>query len=389
MNNDELYHFSFKKPHKYIERIKKGKGFQYIYKKAEDTKKKVSNKVSENYNKAVSRFTKSKSVTKSLIEKEGSKTLSAIKKTPSFQNGKKEFDAITKKVSDVKYKYYKKINLGGKKARYFYSKEEYDAFMDKSVNKIKSMENKKVNGLFLLPVETRALEDFLECIEKSIRLNYDTIREKKQIIKETVTQEPQIIDKKFEGVLPYQEHRLSYKDDAELVNPLMKLNPEYQQNCAECTLAYDMRRRGYEVETIENKTGGTDVETVKSWYNGAEPVTLYDLYKANGQNVLKSTFADPSSDEAIGYVEDKMRSYAGNARGHLFIEWKYGGAHDVAWQTDGDKVFLVDAQSGEIHNVEDYLKRAKNIEFFRCDNLELSDDSINYVKEKKTWGYFT
>ena len=144
----------------------------------------------------------------------------------------------------------------------------------------------------------------------------------------------------------------------------------YKNNCISCALAYDMRRRGYDVESAPIDT--------TSAVNGSLPVQL-GFYK--GEKL--EAFEVPSDDEAaMKQFSDRILKYGDGSRGLLRIRWKNGDGHAAIWEVSGDTVVIRDPQNNTIVDLSDYLRRAKTFYYFRTDNLELTDKAFHFVQNR-------
>ena len=135
----------------------------------------------------------------------------------------------------------------------------------------------------------------------------------------------------------------------------------YKNNCISCALAYDLRRRGYDVEAAPIDT--------TSATNGSLPVQL-GFYKGEKLEM----FEVPSDDEAaMKQFSDRILKYGDGSRGLLRIRWKNGDGHAAIWEVSGDAVVIRDPQNNTTVDLSDYLRRAKTFYYFRTDNLKLTD----------------
>ena len=157
-------------------------------------------------------------------------------------------------------------------------------------------------------------------------------------------------------------------EDMAACNPKYLKGGVYKNNCISCALAYDMRRRGYDVEAMPIDT--------TSVTNGSLPVQL-GFYK--GEKL--ETFEVPSDDEAaMKQFSDRILKYGDGSRGLLRIRWKNGDGHAAIWEVSGDAVVIRDPQNNTIVNLSDYLRRAKTFYYFRTDNLKLTDKVTEFVR---------
>ena len=154
-----------------------------------------------------------------------------------------------------------------------------------------------------------------------------------------------------------------------------------QTNCPLTSVAYDMRRRGYEV-TAKQHLGGLSRNQIASFYknpkihsvtsdekvDNALNLTVGELSKAQGQKLTKA-------------VEKQFKTEPDNTRGLACVSWQGGGGHIFAYEKEKGIVKFYDPQSGEKLNVSDYVNRSKEFEYFRTDNLEPDYEQVKKVIE--------
>ena len=156
--------------------------------------------------------------------------------------------------------------------------------------------------------------------------------------------------------------------DMAACNPKYSKGGVYKNNCISCALAYDLRRRGYDVEAAPIDT--------TSAINGSLPVQL-GFYK--GEKL--ETFDVPSDNNvAMKQFSDRILKYGDGSRGLLRIRWKNGDGHAAIWEVSGDIVVIRDPQNNTIVNLLDYVRRAKTFYYFRTDNLELTNKVTEFVR---------
>lgn len=158
--------------------------------------------------------------------------------------------------------------------------------------------------------------------------------------------------------------------DMAACNPKYSKDGVYKNNCISCALAYDLRRRGYDVEAAPIDT--------TSAINGSLPVQL-GFYK--GEKL--ETFDVPSDNNvAMKQFSDRILKYGDGSRGLLRIRWKNGDGHAAIWEVSGDIVVIRDPQNNTIVNLLDYVRRAKTFYYFRTDNLELTNKVTEFVRNR-------
>lgn len=159
-------------------------------------------------------------------------------------------------------------------------------------------------------------------------------------------------------------------EDMAACNPKYLKGGVYKNNCISCALAYDMRRRGYDVESAPIDT--------TSATNGSLPVQLgfYKGEKLEVFEVPKDLYA------ATKQFSNQILKYGDGSRGMLRIRWKNGDGHAAVWEVDGNSVIVRDPQNNTIVDLSDYMCRAKTFYYFRTDNLEPTEKVTQFVKNR-------
>ena len=159
-------------------------------------------------------------------------------------------------------------------------------------------------------------------------------------------------------------------EDMAACNPKYSKGGVYKNNCISCALAYDLRRRGYDVESMAIDT--------TSATNGSLPVQL-GFYK--GEKL--ETFEVPNDREvAMKQFSNRILKYGDGSRGILRVRWKNGDGHAAIWEVDGDSVVIRDPQNNTIVDLSDYVSRAKTFYYFRIDNLDLTNKTFRFVQNR-------
>ena len=160
-------------------------------------------------------------------------------------------------------------------------------------------------------------------------------------------------------------------EDMAACNPKYSKGGVYKNNCISCGLAYDMRRRGYDVES-------SPIDTTSAT-NGSLPVQLgfYKGEKLEVFEVPKDLYA------ATKQFSNQILKYGDGSRGMLRIRWKNGDGHAAVWEVDGNSVIVRDPQNNTIVDLSDYMCRAKTFYYFRTDNLEPTEKVTRFVKNRQ------
>lgn len=350
--NGELYHAQ-KKQHKYIARVRTANGkYRYFYTREEynayktakeSPKPKKASKLKSKL-KSVSKFFKNISKKISTLFKKSKKELGkTLSKGRKFVNevifgkkkGKKNTAFIIEEKVKKAVKYIAKIKLSSGKYRYFYDKDEYNRYL-------RRQEYQKNEP------------DFMKKVSK-----------------------------------------IPDEDDFTASAIMDEVNPKYSRyddgtsmNCANCTTAYELRCRGYDVEAAEYENpaeyylNGTDLR-FDYYYKDAKSVYL-DSNGDEHKSVLNGTNWQKEFDYSSDTVESSIVKHSGkNTRGDISVTWKSGGAHSMVYEVNNNgNVVIRDCQTNTVYSVEDIVDSVDNIRITRTDNLELKKGVLNAVADR-------
>lgn len=174
-----------------------------------------------------------------------------------------------------------------------------------------------------------------------------------------------------------KNREMSIDEDIDRVNPGYGKDDYFSTNCTMCTVAMDMRRRGYDVHasTMFDKPGNTDTYPIMdSWYEGGSRKYI-ERYTPN----LKEYVSD---------VMKEMKSYGNGARGELIVCWNtgFGSGHSVFFTVEKNRPIIYDTQTHEkyetSHDIEEFLAMTNWLDIKRLDNLKPN------VKNMKASGIF-
>lgn len=153
--------------------------------------------------------------------------------------------------------------------------------------------------------------------------------------------------------LPVKKKDTSKDYDLKTINPGGKSTTlSGTNNCLLCTVAYDMRRRGYNVIARQR----------------APIELLYDIGDEDLSNMYKHT--KTIRDESLRGITNKIKRQK-NSRGSISCTWNGSNSgHVVAYEVNDGKVTLYDAQSGTRYDDPSKLfSDAHNFRAVRLDNL--------------------
>ena len=324
------------------------------------------------------------------------------------------------------HKYIARIRLKkqtkNKKYRYFYDLGAYKAYMkkvdgdkDKKDTKKESIKDKKSKIEFFIEEKLNdALESLPkltsndEKVKKSISDNKEkTVKELKKGSKYLKTNDKTSYEK-------YQKNEPDFMKDVREIKPpttkeydMSEINEMYDpndpgrsENCGICSTAYELRRRGYDVEAISNSDGLTfwhfefmyeNPEIVHCDPNG-EVLSLSEYTKdlEKGPTRLWQEHYNVYEEEGDYYsnsetIEKTIAEQSGkNTRGNLLVFWNGGGGHSMVYEVDKDgKVLIRDCQVNQTFELSEILWRSTSINFLRTDNLKLKENILELVQPNK------
>lgn len=139
---------------------------------------------------------------------------------------------------------------------------------------------------------------------------------------------------------------MSADEDAKLVNPSHSdITASSSNNCCLCSVAYDIRRRGYDVMSKQHAkidlVYDVGVDDIKNWYPGAKEIKTSSA--RNGTEICNKTI-------------NNLSKQPDGSRGCLLTSWSdCGGGHVVAYEKNNGSLTIRDAQCGESYkNVKTY-----------------------------------
>lgn len=151
-------------------------------------------------------------------------------------------------------------------------------------------------------------------------------------------------------------------------NPNFANGREWQTNCQRCVYAYEMGRRGYDVEAKPRIMNGVDT-TANNWRHIME----------------NQTWTKMPSRNTAQRISDTMSGYGDGSRAVVFVVWKGGrSSHVFIAEQHGGKTFYMDPQTGRRINVDSYLNNAikGRTEISRIDNLKPSQYITGCAKRR-------
>lgn len=376
VSENELYHWGKgkeAKKHKYVERKMVNGNWVYIY--PEDLKKKA-NKVKEEAEKkakdAAEKIEKAKKkaekakkkVEKSVSElaKKGKDKLNSVLNKNNLK--KKKVGAIPPvliaigiRLAIVAVAVVAKlaINAISKKLEQKYQKELKDSIKDKQEEKqYKYLAKVKTKNGWRYFYDQAELDAYYK--------NHGTETEKVLLNKYGLKDKPSTPEEDDEQI------NEKYNGDK---------SPEYANNCYSCSLAYDLRRKGYDVDSIPD-------------YDGEPYENIFKLYKNSEDNIyLNNGPVTPK------YCADTMKQIAFNegdgSYGYVLLDWKGNqGSHSMVWEVIDNEFYIRDTQSNKLYSGDDIeiimsytscTTEPGAMMMYRTDNAEFTDEVLKYVQK--------
>lgn len=178
------------------------------------------------------------------------------------------------------------------------------------------------------------------------------------------------------------------EEDMERINPARKnWDENTKNNCFLCTMAMELRRRGYDVQAQKATEGYDAEELVKDYYKGAKPKRAEGSMDDSDILYMYNHGVSPRIDpikqtKMINDVVTNVEKQKNGARGMLTVVWDgTASGHAIAYANEGGKLVIYDTQVNQKYvgpQAESYLTRCSQVNVTRLDNCELN---TKYIKE--------
>lgn len=307
------------------------------------------------------------------------------------------------------FKYYAKVQ-NGKATRYFYTKEEWLAFKKNSsgnkfenakpklhvsvkniIERLKAAMEKKAAKYIRDLNDTDTNSTVEESVEETPKEDTTQPTQPTQPIQPTPAEPSDETEGDWSKDLKHKDPTLTKEEDQAAVNPNYtgEYDDPYTNNCAYCTTAYDLRRRGYDVEAMpydESITPPTNIAGISLLYENTTAedwsrTTILDVDAPDSENEWEVN--DRYSDS----IRDIWTDSPDGSYGQLAVVWKTGGGHNMFWEKEDGEVIIRDCQTNEIFNLNEkahefsYLTNA--VYAIRTDNRTPTQAITNYVRNKE------
>ena len=358
MRHDELKHY------KYIKRWREGKEWKYQY-----------------------------PTDKPNISKGNSTQRQLIVNRNRWQQINKNNTKQTQVIKNVTRK--KKINET--KSNIEKGKEILSQLSNKTIGQLE----KKIEKGMRVVASKLVKQQYSEYITKKIDERKQNVQKNKEEKLNAPTKEAALLNDKIQikDPLPGLDLQTSYttqKQDMALTNPNYDpTNSLYSENCGLCVIAYDLRRRGYDVEAKGNDEGLSNYAMEECYFKPTDEYTLLerlmnedpnlDTKREIRDNLIKKTVLQEtkSDSEYAKSIEKAITSHGDGTRGIIGVSWDQGGGHFMNWEVKNGKVTIIDAQLNATYTVEKLAAYTKNAYCIRTDNVEPSEEVLQYVQNRK------
>lgn len=149
-------------------------------------------------------------------------------------------------------------------------------------------------------------------------------------------------------------------------------------NCFECSIAYEMRNRGYNVQAKE-MNGGWNAETMHAF----DIKDAFDIQISLDQSYAGDKVA--AAKEAYNQIAQQCLSFGDGARGCLGVQWAgYNSGHSMYWVVENGEFKIIDAQDSRRNGYEVFMSPAEavdhDISVYRLDNADLLPGVTDFVE---------
>lgn len=181
----------------------------------------------------------------------------------------------------------------------------------------------------------------------------------------------------------------SYMDDYNGANPLFMVpGDDFKHNCPYASMAYEMRRRGFDVRAGGNPHGMSpdqidrmyrkaEVHDIEPTYND-ESKTLVDLIFSRASKEASTPEYKKAQSKRVDAIIEQAAQFGPNARGNIEVYFSQGGGHIFAFENDSrGRVNFMDAQSASYGKASRRITRA----FDRATGRKLLSRRIVHVTD--------
>lgn len=178
---------------------------------------------------------------------------------------------------------------------------------------------------------------------------------------------------------PYSIH-----DSYSYTNPGYGVSLGFSENCTRCVVAYELRRRGYDVTALPSYSGD-------KWQDvSINDISSADRWKGAFKKAKTVFVGSGSVSGAVDNIKKQMRQYGSGSRAVINIPCAGKDINHVFnVENVNGRIHFIDAQSGQRYTRADMIdlfrsSTSKDVSLTRTDNLKISNRALYFVKQSET-----
>lgn len=176
--------------------------------------------------------------------------------------------------------------------------------------------------------------------------------------------------------LKKKDKRTSSLEDVKVVNPRIGHQKGKINNCVNCTIAMEMRSRGYDVIARSSGRGHVVTDYLR-WFEGFKQNDA-GMKKEPGES--RRQYVDRVYDSLCSAIEKQGNGSSGYV-GISYDKMLGGSGHAMFWKVENGKVTFYDGQTGKINPGDIFsLADPSTYRWARLDNLKLKSDITEVVR---------
>lgn len=193
---------------------------------------------------------------------------------------------------------------------------------------------------------------YQKMVQKMGKKNMDYIRSDDSIFNNS-----KVFGKNFDSSLglPRKTKSLSIDEDIKSINPgYSRFDSRFNKNCGNCALAFEMRRRGYDVQARGNDVG-MKISHLGEFFTGLKSESFIQMNPSD--KILNSTGKEKGRLVKDMISSNISKQYKGDASGALFFPHEFG-SHWINWVKDSTGIHFYDGQNTK-YNVDELFDMYK------------------------------
>ena len=173
------------------------------------------------------------------------------------------------------------------------------------------------------------------------------------------------------------------EQDAKQINPFYVGYGGRANNCSNCSMAYELRRRGFDVQSKPLYGGRLQGDITKAFGN-PEVKSVSTAFPPNKKDLRFLGSNSYMHDNAVS----ELSKYGDGARGTIMLNFRDTGmGHIFNWEVSGGSAKFIDAQDpSRNRNMKKMFRDVApaSVRYFRTDNAQINYSLVgNFVENKK------